>query len=67
MANPQRPSAIWGGSANLPGESSNIGCVFCAYEEVVAPVSVFYMFSGTSYCKRHLTEKVFNAQAGGTT
>lgn len=59
MANPQRPSAIWGGSASTPGEGSSLGCVFCAAEEVVAPVSVFYVYAGTSYCKRHLTEKVF--------
>lgn len=62
MANPQRPSAIWGGSVNTPGEDSHIGCVFCAAENVLAPVSVYYLYQGTSYCKRHLTEKVFGQQ-----
>lgn len=63
MANPQRPSPIWGGTAHAPGESSSMGCVYCAYENVVAPVSVYYLFSGTSYCKRHLDEKVFNVSS----
>ena len=59
MANPQRPSTIWGGSVSS-SEGSSLGCVFCAFEEIVAPVSVYYMWQGTSYCKRHLSEKVFN-------
>jgi len=63
MSNPQRPSAIWGGSVSSPGEGSNIGCVFCAFENVVAQVSVYYLYQGTSYCKRHLSEKVFSANA----
>lgn len=63
MANPQRPSAIWGGSVNTPGEGSSLGCVFCAFEEVVASVSVYYLYNGTSYCKRHLGEKVFNVES----
>lgn len=59
MANPTKPSAIWGGAVSSPGEDSQIGCVFCAAENVSAPVLIVYMYQGTSYCRRHLNERVF--------
>lgn len=63
MANPQRPSAIWGGAVNEPGTDSQIGCVYCAAENVAAPVLIVYMFNGTSYCRRHLLSVVFKQEA----
>jgi hypothetical protein len=40
------------------------GCVWCLHEGLTAPAEhhVAYLYQGTSYCGKHLNEKVFNAQ-----
>lgn len=54
-----RPSEIWGGSVHKPGDDSQTGCIFCLSENVIAPLDIVYMYAGTSYCRRHVLEKIF--------
>lgn len=53
---PDYRDVIEGTTARRPGESTQVGCVWCLKENVDAPASfgIIYYWGGTSTCGRHL-------------
>lgn len=53
-------------TVRTPGETTQVGCVYCLSENVDAPVpaSVVYYVGGTSMCSRHVREVHKSNQKG---
>lgn len=43
-------------SVRLPGDETQVGCVWCLQENIDAPASsgIIYYWGGTSMCARHM-------------